>query len=78
MSETGSHDDRIGGPGGIAGTGICSPAHPSARVIGKRLLIVPVPVLTPRLSSYWLNLVTAVVGPVSVARPLCPDRRPET
>ncbi|MDE0138680.1 MAG: SDR family oxidoreductase [bacterium] len=39
-----------------------------ARVIGKRLLIVPVPVLTPRLSSYWLNLVTAV--PASVARPL--------
>ena len=39
-----------------------------ARVIGKRLLIVPVPVLTPRLSSYWLNLVTAV--PTSVARPL--------
>ena len=39
-----------------------------ARVICKRLLIVPVPVLTPRLSSYWLNLVTAV--PTSVARPL--------
>ena len=39
-----------------------------AQVIGKRLLIVPVPVLTPRLSSYWLNLVTAV--PTSVARPL--------
>ena len=39
-----------------------------ARVIGKRLLIVPVPVLTPRLSSYWLNLVTAV--PTNVARPL--------
>ena len=39
-----------------------------ARVIGKRLLIVRVPVLTPRLSSYWLDLVTAV--PTSVARPL--------
>ncbi len=39
-----------------------------AKVIGKGLLIVPVPVLTPRLSSYWLNLVTAV--PASVARPL--------
>ena len=39
-----------------------------ARVIGKRLRIVPVPVLTPRLSSYWLNLVTAV--PSNVARPL--------
>ncbi len=27
---------------------------------GKRVLIVPVPVLTPRLSSYWLALVTDV------------------
>ncbi len=39
-----------------------------ARVNGKRLLIIPVPVLTPRLSSYWLDLVTAV--PANVARPL--------
>lgn len=39
-----------------------------AKVIGKRLLIVRVLVLTPRLSSYWLNLVTVV--PTSVARPL--------
>jgi len=31
-------------------------------------LIVPVPVLTPRLSSLWCGLVTAV--PVSIARPL--------
>ncbi len=39
-----------------------------ARVNGKRLRIIPVPVLTPRLSSYWLDLVTAV--PANVARPL--------
>ena len=39
-----------------------------ATVVGKRRLIVPIPVLTPRLSSYWLGLVTAV--PASVARPL--------
>ena len=39
-----------------------------ARVVGKHLWIVPVPVLSPRLSSYWLDLVTAV--PASVARPL--------
>jgi uncharacterized protein YbjT (DUF2867 family) len=39
-----------------------------ARVVGKRIRILPVPVLTPRLSSYWLDLVTAV--PASVARPL--------
>lgn len=39
-----------------------------ARVRGKRPLIVEVPVLTPRLSSYWLHLVTPVNA--SVARPL--------
>ncbi|MEI7926368.1 MAG: DUF2867 domain-containing protein [Chloroflexota bacterium] len=35
---------------------------------GRRILILPVPVLTPRLSSYWLDLVTAV--PANVVRPL--------
>ncbi len=39
-----------------------------ARAAGLTRLIVPVPVLTPRLSSYWIGLVTTV--PVSVARPL--------
>jgi uncharacterized protein YbjT (DUF2867 family) len=37
-------------------------------VIGKRPRILPVPVLTPTLSSYWLGLVTAV--PASIARAL--------
>src|SRR5690606_20157210 len=37
-------------------------------VTGKRPFIVVLPVLTPRLSSYWLDLVTTV--PASVARPL--------
>lgn len=36
--------------------------------LGHRLLVVPVPVLSPRLSSYWLRLVTDV--PLSVATPL--------
>ena len=39
-----------------------------ARVAGRRIRILPAPVLTPRLSSYWLDLVTA--APASVARPL--------
>jgi uncharacterized protein YbjT (DUF2867 family) len=39
-----------------------------ASVAGAKVTIVPVPVLTPRLSSYWLDLVTAV--PSNVARPL--------
>jgi uncharacterized protein YbjT (DUF2867 family) len=39
-----------------------------ADVVGRRLRIVRVAVLSPRLSSYWLDFVTAV--PASVARPL--------
>ncbi|MEO8449779.1 MAG: SDR family oxidoreductase [Gemmatimonadota bacterium] len=39
-----------------------------AAALGLRLRILVVPVLTPRLSSYWLNLVTNV--PIGVARPL--------
>jgi uncharacterized protein YbjT (DUF2867 family) len=38
------------------------------RLVGKRPIIIPVPVLTPRLSSYWLRLVTAV--PTNIARAL--------
>lgn len=39
-----------------------------ARMVGRRRLIVPVPVLTPRLSALWLDLVTSV--PANVARAL--------
>jgi uncharacterized protein YbjT (DUF2867 family) len=40
-----------------------------ARVAGlRRRIIVPVPVLTPNLSSHWVGLVTPV--PSSIARPL--------
>ncbi len=38
-----------------------------------RRWIVPVPVLTPRLSSYWINLVTPV--PAALARPLAEGLR---
>ena len=37
-------------------------------IVGKRPFIIPVPVLTPRLSSYWLRLVTSV--PTNTARAL--------
>lgn len=37
-------------------------------LVGKRPLILKVPVLTPRLSSYWLRLVTSV--PTNIARAL--------
>jgi uncharacterized protein YbjT (DUF2867 family) len=43
---------------------------------GKRPLIVEVPVLSPRLSSYWLHVVTPVKA--SVARPLIEGLRNET
>ena len=38
------------------------------KLVGKRPIIIPVPVLTPRLSSYWLRLVTSV--PTALARAL--------
>ncbi len=39
-----------------------------AEVLGRNITILPVPVLTPKLSSYWLNLVTSV--PMNLCRPL--------
>lgn len=39
-----------------------------AALVGKRRLILPVPLLTPELSAYWLSLVTAV--PAAIARAL--------
>jgi len=39
-----------------------------AKVRGLKRWLVPVPVLTPRLSSWWVKLVTPF--PVSIARPL--------
>jgi uncharacterized protein YbjT (DUF2867 family) len=47
-----------------------------ARVRGKRRLVVEVPVLTPRLSSWWLHLVTPVKA--GVARPLVEGLRTPT
>lgn len=47
-----------------------------ARIRGRRPLIIEVPVLTPRLSSWWLHLVTPVKA--SVARPLIDGLRNPT
>jgi uncharacterized protein YbjT (DUF2867 family) len=47
-----------------------------ARLRGRHPLIVEVPVLTPRLSSYWLRLVTPVGA--RVARPLIDGLRNPT
>jgi uncharacterized protein YbjT (DUF2867 family) len=46
-----------------------------ARLRGLRRILVPVPVLTPRLSSYWIHLVTPI--PASLARPLVEGLRNE-
>ncbi len=47
-----------------------------ARIRGRRPVIVEVPVLSPRLSSYWLHLVTPVRA--NVARPLIEGLRNPT
>ena len=39
-----------------------------ARIQGNKLYILPVPVLTPKLSSYWVGFITPV--PASVSMPL--------
>ena len=46
-----------------------------ARVRGLRRLLLSVPVLTPRLSSYWVHLVTPI--PAIIARPLIDGLRNE-
>ena len=48
----------------------------TAKVLGLKRWVLPVPVLTPRLSSYWVNLVTPI--PTSLARVLIESLRHET
>ena len=48
----------------------------TAQIMGLRRLIIPVPVFTPKLSSYWLVLMTAV--PSRIARALIEGLRSET
>ena len=40
----------------------------AATLLGRRRVIIPVPVLTPRLSSYWVSLITPVSA--GLVRPL--------
>jgi uncharacterized protein YbjT (DUF2867 family) len=46
-----------------------------AEARGLKRWMLPVPVLTPRLSSYWVNLVTPI--PAAIARPLIEGLRNE-
>ena len=63
---------EIGGPDVLS---YADMMHTYARLRGMRRVMVPVPVLTPRLSSYWCNLVTPV--PSSIAGPLIEGLRNE-
>jgi uncharacterized protein YbjT (DUF2867 family) len=63
--ETAGETYEIGGPDVLTYEEIM---RRTARQLGKKLFIVPVPVLTPKLSSHWVGLVTDV--PNTVARPL--------
>ncbi len=48
----------------------------TAKLMGHRRLIIPVPVLSPRLSSLWLIFITSV--PIRVARALIEGLKSET
>jgi len=63
--ETAGETYEIGGPEVLTYREILAR---TGRIMGKRRLIVPVPVLTPTLSAYWVDLVTDV--PKSISHPL--------
>jgi uncharacterized protein YbjT (DUF2867 family) len=66
-----SHDDAagkifdVGGPDTLTYEQLM---RHYGEIVGKRFRLLTVPVLTPRLSSYWLRLVTSV--PTNIARAL--------
>jgi uncharacterized protein YbjT (DUF2867 family) len=73
------HPDAIGDSFDVGGPEIMTyrqMIETIARLRGRRPLIVEVPLLTPRLSSYWLHLVTPVRA--GVARPLVEGLRNPT
>jgi len=65
LAETAGETYDVGGPEVLTYAEIM---RAYGELVGKRPRIMPVPVLTPRLSSYWLRLVTSV--PTNVARAL--------
>lgn len=71
--EEGDHVYEVGGPDVLSYRAMM---QTYARVAGlRRRLVLPVPVLTPRLSSLWVGLVTPL--PPGVARPLVDSLRNE-
>ncbi len=65
LAETAGRVLDVGGPDAVTYEDIM---RCYGRLVGRRVRIVAVPVLTPRLSSYWLRFVTSV--PTNVARAL--------
>ena len=77
LLEAADHPERagvveIGGPDVLS---YADMMHTYARLRGMRRWMIPVPVLTPRLSSYWCALVTPV--PSAIAKPLIQGLRNE-
>ncbi|WP_458207869.1 NAD(P)H-binding protein [Haladaptatus sp. NG-SE-30] len=72
IPETAGTSYDIGGPGVLTYEEFM---NLTANVAGRPSLIIPVPVLTPRLSSYWVELVTDV--PDDLVRPLIHGLRNE-
>jgi uncharacterized protein YbjT (DUF2867 family) len=65
MSETEGRTFEIGGPEALTYVDMMTRY---AAMINKKVRVLIIPFLTPRLSSYWVDLVTPV--PASLARPL--------
>jgi uncharacterized protein YbjT (DUF2867 family) len=63
--ETAGETYEIGGPEVLTYEAML---ERTAEIMGERIRVVPVPVLSPRLSAYWVDLVTDVDR--SVAHPL--------
>ena len=79
LAGVGGRDEALGGAFDAAGPEVMTyreMIERVARLRGRRLPIVEVPFLTPRLSSLWLHLVTPVKA--GVARPLVDGLRNET
>ncbi len=79
LATAAGHDQMIGESFDAGGPDVMTYREMIERIAvirGKHRLIVEVPVLTPRLSSYWLNLVTPVRA--SIARPLIEGLRNAT
>ena len=65
VPETAGETFEIGGPDVVS---YQTTMYRTSELLGKRQYIVPVPLVTPKLSAHWLDLVTDV--PRDVAHPL--------